>query len=141
MKNLKRTKTDRVINAISAGLVTLRAISDSTQISYKDVNATVDSLERQFRVEAKSYSAPRGQQEFRKLSASASRVKRAAFEAIHKSHPADEPKGRLPHPRTIAVISAVPEEMHTMFGIRPMSIPSMAFPSRIYRQGRISVAC
>ncbi len=115
---------------------TLPAIAEETGISYRNINATIDSLERQFRVEAVSYERRRGEQVFRNVPEKTRHERRLQYKELYKSGDPSEQARRPPHPRTITMVSAVPEKWNLMFGIRSVNMPDISSQSRIYHDGR-----
>ncbi len=99
--------TKSVIDAIQAGSTNLRAIANTTGISYRSVNAIVYSLEMQHRVEAECYFSKRGDQTFKVVSSE----KRSA-----------ESRQNTEHPRHIGRIGTT--SLQSFFGMNHLSMPS-----------------
>lgn len=126
------TKTSRIATCIAEGVNTLRAISARTCIHYRCVNAIVDSLERQFRVEAANYDMPRCEQTFMLIPDDQRLLRRSVFaDRMVETHRAK--KKRAENPRNVIKIPSIPVDLHRMFCIRPASLPDCHSASRVHR--------
>jgi hypothetical protein len=89
------TLTPQVVEAIQNNYTTLRQIADHTGISYRSVNAIINSLELQDRVIAESYEMKRCEQIFKVIRANRQNFFNRGFvehpknrtQKSHKSHP------------------------------------------------------
>lgn len=125
------TQTSSIVHAIERGATTLREIADATRIDYRSVNAIVDSLERQWRVEADNYAMPRCKHRFCIIAEPEREARRMTFFAIN-GNPIAKPR-RTPNPRNIVRFPTVPTELYLMYGIRPLDLPAFRGTSHVHR--------
>jgi hypothetical protein len=116
--------TRSVIDAILNGCSTLRQIADATGISYRSVNAIVDSLERQNRVLADDYKLRRGEQQFRVLHADRVPPKQRGYSC----HPRNRPT-----PMTISIPLHPSGLLASLFGVVPPALMQASGSSRVHR--------